>query len=170
MREKTVAITGIVRLLVIDIILIVIAYMLPLLAHRTAFPLYYFDPMRVVVLVGLLWGASRKNAFLLALTVPLLTFGFTSHPMLLKGMLMAAELTVNLLLFVWMERKIRSLFLGMLLSILLSKMFYYLLKWLLISTLWPSQPLVGVGLGIQLAVAVGLSLCFAWLAARRNNV
>ena len=40
MREKTVAITGIVRLLVIDIILTVIAYMLPLLAHRTAFPLY----------------------------------------------------------------------------------------------------------------------------------
>ena len=170
MREKTVTLTEIIRLAIIDIFLIAIAYMLPVLAHRTAFPLYWFDPMRVVVLAGLLWTANRKNAFLLALTVPLFTFGLTGHPLLLKGLLIAAELTVNLLLLAWMERKTGSIFWGMLFSILLSKVFYYLLKGLLVFTLWPAEPLVGGSFGIQLAVAVGISLCFAWLAARRKNV
>lgn len=169
MREKTVTLNGIIRLAVIDIFLIATAYMLPVLAHRAAFPLYWFDPMRVVVLAGLLWTANRKNALLLALTVPLFTFGLAGNPAMAKGLLIAAELTVNLLLFFWMERKSGSPFVGMLLSILLSKAFYYLLKWLLLFTLLPAQPLVGVGLGIQLAVAVVISFCFARVASRRKK-
>ena len=57
MREKTVTLTEIIRLAVIDIFLIAIAYMLPVLAHRAAFPLYWFDPMRLVVLAGLILSA-----------------------------------------------------------------------------------------------------------------
>jgi hypothetical protein len=57
----------------------------------------------------------------------------------------------------------------MLLSILLSKAVYYLLKWALISTLLPAQPLVGASLGVQLAVAVAISLCFAFVAVRQKK-
>jgi hypothetical protein len=156
-------------LAVIDIVLISIAYILPVLAHRAAFPLYRLEPVRAVVLVGLLWTANRKNAVLLALTVPLFTFWLAGHPVMPKGLLIAAELLVNVLFFVWMERKVRSLFLCMLFSILVSKAVYYLLKWLLVSSLLPAQPLVGTGLGVQLAVAVGMSLCFALLAERRRK-
>ena len=169
MSTKILTYKNIIQLAAIDILLVAISCMLPVLAHSTSFPLYFFDPMRIVVLAGLLWGASRKNAFLLAVAVPLLTFWVTGHPMLPKGLLIAAELTVNLLLFVWLGRRIRQVFFCMLLSILLSKAVYYLLKWALISTLLPAQPLVGASLGVQLAVAVAISLCFAFVAARQKN-
>lgn len=159
----------IVRLAVSDALLIAALCLLLMLAHTVTFPFHIFEPMRLAVLVGLLWGASRKNALLLAVAVPFCTLFVSGLPAFPKCLLISVELLANMFFFIWSSGRMRSVFLSMLLSILLSKAVYYMLKWILISTLFPAQPLIGTGFGVQLAVAVGTSLCFALLSSGRER-
>lgn len=160
---------GIIRVAIADAVLVSAACLLPALSHMVSFPLFLFDPMRLLVLAGLFWTANRKNALLLAVALPLLSFFFSGYPTLPKTMLIAGELAVNVLLFVWLGGKMRSVFLSMLLSVLLSKVFYYLLKWLLLPVLFPESPLFGHGLPVQVAVAVAFAALFAAGEAWRRN-
>ena len=57
----------------IDFSLLLLIYFLPALSHLFAFPIYYLDPMRIALVVALV-HTSKKNAFIIALTLPLFSF------------------------------------------------------------------------------------------------
>ena len=116
--------------------------------------------MRLAVLGSLLVSRSRMNGLVLAVALPLLSFGISGHPVFPKCLVIAAELSVNVLLFWWLVRVTR-VGLAAFLSILLSKVFYYGLKALVIGTGLMQMELVSTALWVQLVVAVLISIAFA---------
>ena len=165
MNAKTVFSTPAARTIGIDILLLAAAYVIPAVAHLYAFPVYYFDPMRVILLTGLLLTADRRNAYILAVTLPLFSFLVSGHPVFPKNLLIMAELAANVAFFAWMGKRIKSVFAAMLLSIICSKVLYYALKGVLVSTALLDMSFISTGLGYQLLVAVGIAAAFAFASA-----
>ena len=143
-----------------DAVALLFVLVVPALSHLTAVPFYLLDPMRLAVLGSLLVSRSRMNGLVLAVALPLLSFGISGHPVFPKCLVIAAELSVNVLLFWWLVRVTR-VGLAAFLSILLSKVFYYGLKALVIGTGLMQMELVSTALWVQLVVAVLISIAFA---------
>ncbi len=142
-------------------------YLVPTLSHLFAFPLYYLEPMRIIVILALLH--SRKwNAYILALTLPMFSFLVAGHPVFIKMLLISAELFVNVLLFdLAVEKKLNG-FVAVFLSILFAKMVYYALKFLLISAGLFNTLLIATPLLFQAALTILLTI-YAYYVYRKNN-
>lgn len=83
---------------------------------------------------------------------------------------MSVELVTNALLFFYLHNKRRiGAFLSALLSIVVSKGLYYLIKYLLISFSLFDGELVSTSLVLQVVVALALSLLFALLYDKRER-
>ena len=161
-------------------------FAVPALSHLFSVPFYLIDPMRVAVLGALLVSRNWKNGLALAVALPLFSFAVSGHPVFPKCLLIAAELSVNVLLFVWLSRIfVRSaspssfasspengsaakapgsaavVGAAAFVSILLSKALYYGLKALVLSAGLMQMELISTALWVQLAVAALLSLGFA---------
>ena len=169
-----------------DAVALLFVYLVPTLSHLTSLPFYMIDPMRVAVLGALLVSKDWKNGLVLALSLPLFSFAVSGHPVFPKCLLIAAELSVNVLLFVWLSRIfVRSaspssfasspengsvvkapgsaavVGVAAFVSILLSKALYYGLKALVLSAGLMQTELISTALLVQLAVALLISLGFA---------
>ena len=169
-----------------DAVALLFVYLVPTLSHLTSLPFYMIDPMRVAVLGALLVSKDWKNGLLLALSLPLFSFAVSGHPVFPKCLLIAAELSVNVLLFVWLSRIfVRSaspssfasspengsaakapgsaaiVGVAAFVSILLSKALYYGLKALVLSAGLMQTELISTALLVQLAVALLISVGFA---------
>ena len=121
-----------IKTYLIDFSLLLMIYFLPAISHLFAFPVYYLDPMRIALVVALI-HTSKKNAFIIALTLPLFSFLISSHPQIIKSFLLSAELVINLGLFFLLKDKLKNVFTSLFLSILISKVVYYSLKFAFIS-------------------------------------
>ena len=145
-----------------DAVALLFVLVVPALSHLTSVPFYLLDPMRLAVLGALLASRSRVNGLVLAVALPLLSFGISGHPVFPKCLVIAAELSVNVLLFWWLVRVTR-VGLAAFISILLSKAFYYGLKALILGAGLMQMELVSTSLWVQLVVAVLISAGFALL-------
>ncbi len=116
----------------VDLGIIVALYILPGLTHVLPIPLYMVDPMRLLLFLTLL-TTHRMNSIVLAATIPFLSTLFSGHPVFPKNILIASELSLNVVLFHWILSKKDSLLLAGTVSILCAKVFYYLLKFGFIS-------------------------------------
>jgi len=120
-----------IKTYLIDFSLLLLIYFLPALSHLFAFPVYYLDPMRIALVVALI-HTSKKNAYIIAITLPLFSFLISSHPQILKSFLLSAELLINLTLFFFLKEKLKNVFTSLFISIVISKVIYYILKFVLI--------------------------------------
>lgn len=143
-----------------DLVIVGLFYMVPTLSHLTSIPFYRFEPMRCVLLLSLLLTGNKKNAYIMAVTLPLFSFLVGGHPFFTKALLMAAELSANVFLFYVFSKRIKNTAVAMFLSILASKMIYYIIKYGIISAGILDGPMVATGLMIQFIVAVVLSVAF----------
>ena len=143
-----------------DLVIVGLFYMVPTLSHLTSIPFYRFEPMRCVLLLNLLLTGNKKNAYIIAVTLPLFSFFVGGHPIFAKALLMAAELSANVFLFDVLSRRIKNAAITMFLSIVASKIFYYIIKFGIISVGILDGPMVATGLMTQLIVAVVLSVAF----------
>ena len=139
-----------------DFVVFAIVYFIPALTHIVGFPLYYFEPMRIMVILAIA-HTTKKNAYLLAITLPLFSLMMSGHPVFYKSLLMSVELCLNVYLFYLISKKIHNLFFSMLISIILSKAIYYLVKFVLINISIVSLELVSTPLLIQLFVSLAIS-------------
>ena len=149
-----------------DAAAVLFVFAVPALSHLTSVPFYLLDPMRMAVLGALLFSKNWKNALVLALALPLFSFAVSGHPVYPKFLLIAAELSVNVLLFAWLSRKMNA-GIAAFVSILLSKVLYYGLKAAVLSAGLLQADLISTTIWWQLGVAVGLSAAFAGLWNRR---
>ena len=149
-----------------DAAAVLVVFAVPALSHLTSVPFYLLDPMRMAVLGALLFSRNWKNALVLALALPLFSFAVSGHPVYPKFLLIAAELSVNVLLFAWLSRKMNA-GIAAFVSILLSKVLYYGLKAAVLSAGLLQADLISTTIWWQLGVAVGLSAAFAGLWNRR---
>ena len=166
-----------------DAVALLFVLVVPALSHLTAVPFYLLDPMRLAVLGALLASRSRVNGLVLAVALPLVSFAISGHPVFPKCLVIAVELSVNVLLFsclvhaftarlssgagdgasVDLSGRVLSFRIGLaaFISILLSKTVYYGLKALVLGAGLMQMELVSTALWVQLVVAVLISAGFA---------
>ena len=119
------------RTIVLDVLLCIAVVAIPSLSHAATFPFYMFDPMRLLVFAALLFS-SRRNALLMALWLPLLSTLTSGHPVFPKFMLIQAELALNVIIFGVLFVNERRFVPAAAVSIVASKAFYYLVKFILV--------------------------------------
>jgi hypothetical protein len=113
-----------------------------------------------MILVSLVVMNNKHNALLLAVTLPLFSFIIATHPLLAKAMLISIEMVFNVLIYSWLIKKTNKPFWVILISIIVSKAGYYLLKYGFISMGLLSMSLISTSLLVQLVVAVVTALLF----------
>jgi len=114
------------RSLINDFVALVVICLVPALSHLSGVPVYFIEPMRLMIVVAML-ASHKTNAYVLAIVLPLTSFLVSGHPEPLKMAVIMAELTVNAWLFYALIARTGKPFISMLLSIIGSKLFCYAL-------------------------------------------
>jgi len=145
-----------IRVIVFDLMALLAIYLVPAISHLISFPVYYLEPMRLMLILAIV-HTSRKNAYLIAFTLPLFSLLISSHPSLIKTSLVTAELLLNVWLFFFIAEKLSNKTLGIFLSIVVSKIFYYLVKFLLVTSALIGGDLIATPIYIQIIMLIVLS-------------
>lgn len=144
--------------MIIDAIVLGLAYIIPALSHLFSLPIYYLDPMKILLFLGWILSRNHYNAMFMAVTIPLFSMWVTGHPTLVKSTLISLELTVMMLVFLWLFRQKISVWISVFLSIVCSKIIYYLLKYVWLSVGWLDGNLISTPLGAQLGITILLTI------------
>jgi hypothetical protein len=110
--------------LLLDIVAIAVVFFTPKIGQLIHLPFYMVEPMRLMVVLSIA-HSNRANSYLLALTLPLFSWAVSGHPEFFKMLVMTGEITVNVFLFYYLVRKIDSVLLSMIISIVVSKVLCY---------------------------------------------
>jgi len=153
--------------IVLNIFAISLIYFTPTISHVLGMPFYLFEPMRIMLILALV-HTNRFNAYFLAFTLPLVSFMFSGHPFFPKVVLIGIELLLNVLLFYKFSSVVKNTFISVGLSIIISKVIYYLLKYLLISSLIMNSDLISTPIYIQLITILLLS-AYAFIIISYNR-
>lgn len=138
-----------IKNIIFDLSALLLIYLVPTVSHLLSFPVYYLEPMRIMLILALA-HTTRKNTYLIALTLPLFSMLISAHPSLMKTSLITAELLLNVWLFFFLSEKLSNKTLGIFWSIIASKIFYYLVKFLLITSVLMSGELISTPMYIQI--------------------
>lgn len=133
---------------IFDLFAIATIYFVPTISHLFALPIYFIEPMRLMLILSIA-HTSKKNAYFLAATLPVFSFLVSGHPVFLKTFLISGELVLNVWLFHFLLEKINNKFGVMIVSIALSKIAYYVLKFLFLSLLLLDGSLISTPILIQ---------------------
>jgi len=152
-----------IKSLVIDFAGILLVYFLPEISGLLNSPFYLFEPMRVIVIVSLV-HSSKKNSYLLALLLPLISFLFSNHPSIAKTFILSGDLLLNIFLFFFFKKSYNT-FLSMAFSITLSKLAYYFAKYLMIHFSVIQGDLISTPIYIQVILIISLS-GYSYLAGK----
>ena len=151
-----------------NLIAVVLIYLIPTISHLLSLPVYLIDPMRIVILLSVI-HTSNKNAYLIALTLPLFSFLIASHPVALKSLLITSELVLNIWLFFAIYNRVTNKFAAMFLSIILSKIYYYIVKSCLVSNGFLSGDIISTPVLLQLLTALVIRIYFYLISKPRAN-
>ncbi|MBN1302538.1 MAG: hypothetical protein JW995_15075 [Melioribacteraceae bacterium] len=156
--------------LLIDLSFFAVIYFLPAISHLVALPVYYLEPMRLMMLLAVVY-TNRFNVYFIALTIPFFSFAVSAHPVLLKSVLISIELIINAYLFFILISVIKNYFSAALISIVVSKAVYYGLKFLVVTTGLLDSSVISTSLFIQAAAVILLSLVvFLLFRFRKSNL
>ena len=158
MTMKTISISQkeVLTSVIFNVFAIAFIFLIPSFSHLLGFALYNIDPMRFALFLAILI-TNRKNAYFVALLLPLVSFLISSHPYLYKVMLISGELLINTWLFYFLSDRFKNVFASAFVSILVSKSAYYLVKFMLISFALVETNLISTSLVVQLVVTILIS-------------
>lgn len=134
---------------IFDLFAIAAIYMVPTFSHLFALPIYFIEPMRLMLILAIA-HTSKKNAYFLAATLPIFSFVVSAHPVFLKTLLISGELLVNVWLFFLLSERIKNKFGAMVISIAISKIAYYAIKFTLLSFVLLQGSLISTPILIQM--------------------
>lgn len=145
------------RLLLLDAALIAAACLVPAFSHLTALPLYQLNPMLLLLLVGMTVVDDRRNAYLLALLLPVVSMLAVGMPAPAKALCMAVEYgTVVLVYGLLSKRGHLDRMTAILLAMLAGKVCFYILKSVVIAP----AVLIGTSVWLQLVNVLLLAALF----------
>jgi len=167
---NTIAVKNVSLVVLTDLLVLLLVYFIPALSHLSPFPLYYLDPMRVLLFAAWLISRNNGNAFILAATIPVFSSLVTGHPVFYKSLLISFELLINIGCFVWMIKKL-AWHPGIIIFIcaVVSKAGYYLFKYIFLTAGLLTGSLKATDLDVQLCTVAGLSLLFAVFYKRKTS-
>jgi len=158
-----------VRSIILDITALLFIFFVPALSHMFSVPVYFIEPMRLVLILMLL-HTTKRNAYIIALTLPVFSFLVSAHPVLPIMILMTAELVLNVFLFYLFSNKFKSVPGAILSSIIGSKAFYYLVQFGLLNTAIISSGLADIPIYMQIIMAfVFTGYAFVTLKLRKDK-
>ncbi len=96
-----------IKSIVFDLMALLFIYLVPAISHLLSFPVYYLEPMRIMLILAIV-HTTRKNAYLIALTLPLFSLLISAHPSLIKTSLVTGELLLNVWLFFFISEKLSN--------------------------------------------------------------
>jgi len=143
--------------ILIDLGALTFIYLVPTISHLFNVPVYLIEPMRLMLIFALV-HTNKTNAYIIALSMPIFSFLISGHPVFPKMVLIALELSLNVYLFYFLVKKIKSVFPSIFLSIVLSKIIYYLLKFGLVSMVIIDGAVISTPITIQVITALVFSL------------
>lgn len=155
-----------IQTIIFNIVAFAFIFLVPAISHLIMLPVYYIEPMRLMLILMIL-HTSKANAYVIALTLPLFSFLLSGHPVPPKMLLITAELVLNVFLFFFISGKIKSAPAALLISIIGSKVFYYLVKLVLINAAVLTTGLVGIPVYMQIIMAL-LFTCYAFAVTRKK--
>lgn len=159
----------IVRNTVVDIGVFIAIYFIPAMSHLVSFPLYILEPMRVFLFIGYLLSKSTPNALFLAFTIPLFSLATTGHPVFYKATLISVELVINIYL---LHRLVNyanfPVFVSLALATVVSKIGYYVAKYIFIKLALLNGTLISTNPLLQLVTLLSLSAIFALFFKKGN--
>ncbi len=143
--------------LLLDILAVLFIIFMGDISKLIGYPLYVLDPMRMMLILAFAF-TPRWNGWILALLLPFASYFFGYHPSITKTSLMAIELLMNVWLFWFLLDKTKMSLLAILISIVFSKVVYYLLKFICIEMGWLSGELVTTPIDIQVITTLAFSV------------
>jgi len=149
--------------IIIDLFAYLAIYYLPAVSHLTTIPFQLLEPMRLMVLLSLLVMGNKHNAYILALTLPLFSFLVSGHPLFAKMILITVELCLNVAMYGVVSKVVRSPFITILVSIILSKVIYYGLKFVFVISGLLVSSVVSTSLWIQVIVSLVTAFIFGMI-------
>jgi hypothetical protein len=156
------------KTVVYDILALLVVTFIPALSHLIAIPVYLLDPMRIILLVSIVY-TSRRNVYLLAFALPFLSFLISAHPYFVKSLLITSELMINAFFFFYLLKLFKNSFTAAIISIAISKVYYYIMKLSLIGVGLISTELVSTPIILQAIVAVSISV-FLWFFFKKEKL
>jgi len=157
-----------IYLALLNLVGVALIYLTPTLSHLFAFPVYYFEPMRIMVFIGLVY-LNKKSVYLLAITLPLFSFVISLHPAFLKSLLIMFELFINAWLFYFLFEKNGNKFMSAIFSLAISKVLYYALKYILIFSTIMDGELVTTPIYIQIILVFALGIFVGAIKKPNSN-
>lgn len=142
-----------IRSIIFDIAAIAFIYFVPAISHLLSLPVYYIEPMRLMLILALV-HTTKQNAYIIALTLPLFSFLISAHPVFPKMLLIAFELSLNVLIFYALVNKFKHTFFPVFISIIASKLVYYIIKFGLIQWAVLKSGLVSTPLAMQITTTL----------------
>ena len=150
-----------------DILALVFIYFVPALTHLFKIPLYYADPMRIAIF-SIFALTKKENVYIMAFSIPLLSFLISGHPVFPKFLIISLELFINVFLIYRLSVIIKNKFIIVLTSLILSKAVYYLIKYILIKLTVLETELISTPLYIQIILMLVFSVILAFILRRRK--
>lgn len=151
-----------------DIAALVFVGIVPAASHLFKFPVYYIEPMRVMLVLALLYS-SKWNAYTLAIVLPLFSFLVSGHPAPPKMIIIMAELALNAWLFLYFYQKAWRSFLSAFGSIIISKVFCYAMYLLVFSMAFVKAEAEITFMVAQMILTLVLSVLVYLITSRRNS-
>lgn len=158
-----------VKRYIFDFIALAVIYFLPAFSHLFSFPLYLIEPMRIMVVMAMIY-TDKRNAYVIAVTLPLFSFFLSGHPLIIKSFLILVELMMNVWLFFGLKEMIPNTFVRMLAAISGSKALYYILKIVVLSAGFMGGEIIATPVYMQIIVTIVLSGVIYFLTQRGDNV
>jgi hypothetical protein len=152
-----------IKYMVFDGMAVAFIILAPAMAHLLSFPLYYLEPMRVMLILAMV-HTTKQNGYLLAMILPFCSWIFSGHPELIKMLIITVELVANVAVYYWLKGRNSRSFTAMLISILASKLLCYLLYWMVFSSAFMASETGTTFLAVQLVVSVVFA-CYTFLFA-----
>lgn len=148
------------RIVIIDTILVSLVLIVPIVVHALGISVRYIEPMRLSLFASVLLVSDRKNAYVLAIILPMLSMCVMGMPVWYKAVLMSIELYANVFLYYRMCGRKANPFVAVLISIIASKALYYFLKYILIRMAFFPQGALIDNVVPQLIVALLIAAFF----------
>ncbi len=156
-----------IKSVLFDIVALAFIYFVPTISHYLSVPLYLIEPMRLMLVLAMV-HTNKRNAYIIAFTLPVFSLLMSGHPVAIKAVIITMELVLNVWLFYTLSKKWQNTFVVMVVSILLSKMVYYIFKFGLISFAVFNTELISTPIYLQLITTVVFSAYLFFLLKRKD--
>lgn len=154
------------HIIIFDLFTVLAIYLLPSISHFLSFPVYYLDPMRLMLILSIIY-TSRSNTLLIAATLPFVSLLISSHPSLIKSLLIYSELSLNAMLYYLFSKRIKNKFTPIFFSIIVAKVFYYSAKYISLNTSLIEGDLFSTPLYLQIVIVIIVSGFVHLIQSRR---